>query len=133
MTKDLFRRKSHQTRLLLIGVALAAIGGVSFTANAGLGGVLVVAGLMVVGYGVVRGRAPLVTMEPTRVQLRFGEPRTIPFHSITAVELLASQDLSLALSSGARVVIPMAGLEEGDGAWLKKELRKEVRLAQKKL
>jgi hypothetical protein len=132
MTKELFRRKSHQTRMLLIGVALAAVGGILFTSTAGLGGVLVVAGLMVVGFGVVRGRAPLVTMEPTRVQLHFAEPRTIPFHNITAVELLSSQDLSLALSSGARVVIPMARLEENDGAWLKKELRKEVRLAQRK-
>ena len=68
-------------------------------------------------------------MEATRVLLRFAAPVAIPFHSIASVDLLKTQDLSLALQNGSTVLIPMASLDESDAAWLKKTLRREVRMA----
>jgi hypothetical protein len=129
MTRDLFRKKSDLLRTLLLGVALAAGGGIllSFVGNVGV--LFLLVGLALVAVGIVRGRKPLVTVEATRVLLNFAAPLTIPFHTIASVDLLKTQDISLALANGNKVVIPLSKLEEDDGAWLKKQLRKEVRLA----
>lgn len=129
MTRVLFRKKSDTFRLLLIGGALAIAGAALISFGMKPGFVLLIAGLPLSGLALLRGRIPLVTFEATRLLLRFTAPLAVPFHSIALVNTLKDQDLELVLQNGSRILLPMAKLEEEDGAWLRKALRKEVRLA----
>lgn len=131
MTRDMYRKSSDRHRLIFIGGAAAVAGAIVMSLAGGIGSIGLLIGLFVAGLGVIRGRRPVVSMEATRVLLNFAAPLAIPFHSIASVDLLQTQDLALSLQSGARVVIPLSKLEEQDGAWLKKQLRREVRLAGK--
>lgn len=125
----MYRRSSHRHRLIAVGVATAVAGGLVMSFIGNIGVVAVVAGVCAAGLGVLRGRRPVVTMEATRVLLNFAAPIAIPFHSIASVDLLQTQDLSLSLQNGSRVLLPITKLDEDDAAWLKKQLRREVRLA----
>jgi hypothetical protein len=68
-------------------------------------------------------------MEPKSVVLAFAEKITVPFKSIARVEHPKDQAMELYLHSGAKVLVQLSLLEESDGAWLRKALRKEIRAA----
>lgn len=125
----MYRRSSHRHRLIAAGIAAAVAGAIVMSFIGKIGVVAVVAGVCMAGLGVLQGRRPVVTMEATRVLLKFAAPVAIPFHSIASVDLLQTQDLSLSLQNGSRVLLPITKLDEDDAAWLKKQLRREVRLA----
>jgi hypothetical protein len=129
MTRELFLRKSVRTMRLLRGGAVAVAGAAVMALYSGGGVLLVVAGVALVAVSLARDGRPIVTMAPGSVRLRLGAPVSVQFGEITRVERLQNEDISVHLTSGQRIAIPNARLEDGDGNWLVKELRKEMRAA----
>ncbi|MBI1945559.1 MAG: hypothetical protein HYS27_07675 [Deltaproteobacteria bacterium] len=131
MSKNIYRRSSDRYRVIVAGGAVAIAGCWSMP-SVGIGAAVAVAiGLVMVAVGVARGGRPLVSIEPSRVLVNFTKPIAVPFHTVASVDLLEGNDLSLSLRSGARVFIPVSRLEDVDGAWLRRALRREVRDAQR--
>ncbi len=129
MTTELFRRKSDLQRNLLVGGGIAVAGAV-VTFLYGAAGAVLLAGAAAALIGAfMRSKQALVTMEPKSVMLRFTAPVTVAFKSIARAEHLKNQDIELCLHNGSKVLVHIALLEESDGAWLRKELRKEIRTA----
>ena len=130
MQTELFLKKSLRVRKLFIGFALALAGAAVMTSVGGIGSMLIAAGVLVLVFGIAKDRKPLVIVDTANVRFRFTrDARIVPFTSIERVDLLRSQDLEVFIFGGASVVIPMARLDEADGTWLKKELRKQARAA----
>lgn len=130
-TRHLYPKRAQRFRSLAIGGAIALGGGALLAVKGGEGIVAIVVGLVVVAWGVVRGARPLVTIEPTSIVLRFAARKNVPFFEIARVDVLKTKthDLELCLRSGAKHVIPMEPFEDDDAAWLRRELRKEMRMA----
>ena len=129
LTRHLFQRKILRLRGLAIGGITAVVGGAMMQVYGGIGVVFVLIGAALIVVAILRGRRPLITVEPTGIVLRFGESVSVNFGAISRVEQLKTDDLQLWLRAGSKVLIPMSKLEEEDGAWLKKALRKEMRAA----
>ena len=126
-TRELFLKKSARMQSLALGGVLTITGGVLMHFYGGIALVLVAAGAAILIVGMVRGRRAVVSLDASSVVLRFSAPLAVPFRTITRVDQTKALDLELCLQNGARVLIPMSKLEEEDGAWLKKTLRKQVR------
>ena len=127
MSVQMFQKKADRLRTLAIGGALT-LGGVLFFVYAGtFGAVVAAAGVLVLVAGILRGRRALVTLDATNLLLRFAAPLEVPLRTIVRLDQLKSHDIELGLASGAKVLIPMSRLEEDEGAWLKKSLRKTLR------
>jgi hypothetical protein len=128
MTTELFRKKSDLQRNLMVGGAIA-VGGAVVTFLYGAAGAVLLGGAAIVLVGAfMRSKQALVTMESKSVMLRFTTPVSVPFKSIARTEN-KNQDLELCLHTGAKVLVHLALLEEADGTWLRKQLRKEIRAA----
>jgi hypothetical protein len=108
------------------GITLA--GGVALGAGIDLGVIGLGVGLVWLLTSIVRGGRAVIIMEPTSVLLRFAAPRDIPFRTIARVDQV-DKDTELVLRSGEKVRVPTSKLEDEMGAWLRKEIRKEIRLA----
>jgi hypothetical protein len=128
MTTELFRKKSDLQRNLMVGGAIGVAGAVVTFVYGAAGAVLLGGAVIVLVGAFMRSKQALVTMESKGVMLRFTEPVNVPFKSIARTEN-KNQDLELCLHTGAKVVVQLALLEEADGAWLRKQLRKEIRAA----
>jgi hypothetical protein len=131
-TRSFKLKESDRAIKIGVGGAVAVGGGavMHFFGGAGLVGIVGVAvGLVLVGMALVRGSKPVVIVEPTMIVLRFAAERRIPFHAISKVEQLPSNDVVLALHDGERLDVKLSRLAEEDSAWVRKALRREVRLA----
>lgn len=127
---NLYRRQASKTRGLAIGGVLALMGAASLKFQEGSVGVIPVAvGLAVIVFVFLRAARPIVVIEPSAVVLRFAGRQHIPFSNIARVDQNKAHDLELCLESGAKTTIPMSLLEDDDATWLRRELRKEMRVA----
>lgn len=130
MTTELFRRKSDLQRNLMIGGGIAAAGAVATFFFGPGGAVLLIGGVIALIAAYMRSRQALVTLDARSVLLRFAaSPVTVPFKSIARAEHMKNHDIELCLHSGSKVLVQLSMLEESDGAWLRKELRREIRAA----
>lgn len=127
MSKELFLKRSDRTRLVKIGAAVAVGGAaVAFFVPA-VGVIVLLAGAATGAFGWSKSRGAVVEYGENSIVLKFKEPKSIPFSSITKVETLQTHDVDLVLQSGGRVRVEASKLDEEDGAWLRKALRKQVR------
>jgi hypothetical protein len=126
-SRHLYRRQGARVRGLLVSGAISLAGCALLVGYGREGLVLMAIGVVALAFAIVRGRRPLVTLDPTTVTLRFRERERVPFISIVRVDQLRSHDLELCLESGVKVSVPMALLDDDDATWLRKELRREVR------
>lgn len=129
MTTELFRKRSDFTRNLGIGAALTAIGCVFVFFYGPPGLVIVGLGVVLLVGAFLRSKRALVTMEQKAIVLTFAEKVTVPFKNIERAEHLKNHDIELHLHSGKMVLVQLTLLEDSDGAWLRKALRKEIRTA----
>jgi len=125
-TGHLFRRRELRLRVPLVGAATLVMGAVAVFLGHMPALIAVVVGIALIATGVVAGRKALVSFDANGVVLRFSKEVAVAFSSLEKVANASGTDIELTLHSGKAILIPLAQLEDTDGAWLKKELRKAV-------
>lgn len=126
---NLYPKQSLRLRSLAIGGAVAFAGAAVLMWKGNEGFVAIAVGLAIIAWGIARGARPLVTIEASSVVLRHNGRKNVPFIEIARVDQLKTRDLELCLVSGAKHTIPIRAFEEADGEWLRRELRKEMRVS----
>jgi hypothetical protein len=128
-SRELFLKKADRMRVVYIGAGVAVVGAVAMFFLGGIGAFFVLAGAGLAGFGVVRSRAPVVTIDDDALLLSFVAPqRSIPLSSIIGVDTLSNHDVELRLQNGAKVLVPVSKIDDEDGVWLRKALRKQARV-----